>query len=120
MGSAQHDLHGAFLVPLTHDVRLLVGRSSDVEHDHHVGRSGSAGSLVRVVSLGELSLLHLREDVLQERLVLRVDAVVALDGLGDARDQSAQSAAAVEVARAALGGRESALELRFHSHLRNF
>lgn len=110
MRSSQHHLHGSLGIPLAHHMRLLIRGSSHIEHHHHVRRPISAGALEGIVRLAQLVLLDLRQHVLQQRLVLRVDVAVSLDRLRQARHQPAQPAPAEQIARSLAGRREATRE----------
>ena len=112
MRSSQHHLHAPLGIPLTHHMRLFIRGSSHIEHHHHIRRSVSARSLERVVRLAQLVLLDLREHVLQQRLMLRVNVAVPLDRLRQTRHQTAQPASAEQIAGSLVGRRESEREAR--------
>ena len=108
MRASQHHLHLPLTVPHIHRMGLLVRRATHVEHHNHGRSATAAGSLEGVVRLTQFVLLDLRQNVLQQRLMLCVDVAIALDRLGQARDQSADSASTEEISSTLCRGRAPA------------
>ena len=110
MRSSQHHLHGSLGIPLAHHMRLFIRGSAHIEHHHHARRAIPARALEGIVGLAQLVLLDLRQHVLQQRLMLRVDVAVPLDRLRQPRHQPAQPAPAEQVARSLAGRGEATRE----------
>ena len=107
--SAQHDMHGPLCIPVTNHMRFLVRRPAHIEHDHHIRRAGGADALEGIILLRQPPLLNLRQHVLQQRLVLRVNAVGPADRLRQPGHQPAEPRRPEQVARALVGRREPTL-----------